>query len=229
MFPNAFLDILPQFAKELGTTHITEKNLGDLVIITGDNASGKSFLRRVIGHSAKSYGVEFRNTSMEGRSGGNFFYGGEDWQCTSIVTIFSVTSALESSIQDENKSIVIIDEPEIGLSVEAQVSMGKFIKNNITNNTNPNRLSVFIMTHSHYIVRELLDIPNTTFISLHDKYPDVESWLNREIVPIDFDELSDIYINRFRNLSEMLDDMKYGKNKATKKSKSTKKKGGTSV
>ena len=83
------------------------------------------------------------------------------------------------------KFYFIIDEPEIGMSRESQLGIARYILDKYIENKDK-IYGMLVITHSETIVEELKD--TCVFLNL-DGINDIDSWLNREIVPTDFELL----------------------------------------
>ena len=109
------------------------------------------------------------------------------WIPTSCSTYDLINSMFNTFLkEDSSKRYLIIDEPEIGMSKEAQMGLATYIVNKI-----PDILKytygLLIITHSEVLVDALKD--KVEFFNI-DKECTAEEWLNREIVPLDLEELA---------------------------------------
>jgi energy-coupling factor transporter ATP-binding protein EcfA2 len=171
---------------------------GRVLVITGENASGKSFFRRLYAHfiSKLTHGdesIEVMTLSMEARSEGGirrvFLYGGsEEDEATGALTLKNLRSGWATSRDRDTPHIIIWDEPELGLSEESQISAARFIQQQC-NDWPKNLLGVIFMTHSRIIVQEVMKTEGSAFLNLGGRYATAESWLNRQIVPRDIEEI----------------------------------------
>jgi hypothetical protein len=214
MIPNVFLNLKPKFREELGVSHFRMGKNCRVLIITGENAGGKSFIRRIfqafLGNRRKpissySFSMEARSRSA---SDGNIFltlaYGDEGYAATSANTVRSIRTILDTSDKGEKMHIIIIDEPEIGLSEETELAVGRMISERLSDEWPDNRVGVVVMTHSKHIVRELMGLPGSKFLNLFNRYPTADAWLGREIVTTDLDAFCDDSLEKFRRIREML-------------------------
>lgn len=91
-----------------------------LVLVTGENATGKSFLRRVIGVALREHKIESIALSMQFRSAGGiercFVYGDESNNATGSLSANSVLGAITTSRGRDTKHAIVWDEPDVGLS-----------------------------------------------------------------------------------------------------------------
>lgn len=136
---------------------------GKVILAVGDNASGKSFFRRIVQAVCHKAGVECIHLSMQGRSNGDIggafqrivVYGTETDESTGRNSVNTILGAIRTSQSRENKHVLFFDEPDIGLSDTWAASIGvellKFSKQ-----TNENLVAIFIITHSRELVRSVL-------------------------------------------------------------------------
>lgn len=174
---------------------INKIDVGKITILTGNNAAGKSLLRKVLWNKIKKLvndGREDRQyiweTSMERRTSHISDFGAlsgifrdDGWVATSYCTVNSINGLLRTD--SKLKHYIVFDEPELGCGEELQLGIANMI-NKKTNFFKENNLGLLVITHSRVIVK------NTncdTFINLEGKTK--EEWLNREIVAKDLDEL----------------------------------------
>lgn len=172
--------------------------LNKLVLLTGDNSSGKSLIRKQMGYYIKRLYPDMKYnpviaTSMEHRTGtfpslsalsGMF----RDMPCeaTSMATYSNIKQIFNmASDTTGGKRYFIIDEPEIGLSKECQAGLCNYLKSVIPS-VLENTYGIMIITHSELIVNSLKE--DAEFIHL-GKEMGVEEWLNRKIEPVDLEKV----------------------------------------
>src|ERR1035437_9764195 len=160
MLPNVFTMLRPEFRRELGVEHFKMGRDCRVLVITGENAAGKSFIRRVFQVFLKDQKRPIGNYSfsMQARSRSNndfnimmaMAYGDESWLATSVNTVHAIRNILNSSDRDTEKHrhVVIIDEPEIGLSEETEMGLGRMMADRLSGDWQRNRAGVVVMTHS---------------------------------------------------------------------------------
>ena len=103
---------------------------------------------------------------------------------TSIET-YNLLKQMFKCISDNEKFYFIIDVPEIGMSRESQLGIANFILTQYEDNKDK-MYGMLVITHSETIVKALKD--TCVFINL-DGIDNVDTWLNREIIPTDFELL----------------------------------------
>lgn len=176
-----------------------------LVIVTGENATGKSFIRRIYQSAIKLKKQEVIHLSQEGRSSSGiaraFVYGDESYNSTGSNTAHTITTGINTCQGRENPHYIIWDEPDIGLSEKyaggAGVAIRKFVEN-LPKFTQ----GVVVITHSKALVRQLLPI-NPSHLRLGG-CPKIEEWINRVEEPGDLEELRERNHNTFRAIQSIL-------------------------
>jgi len=206
----------PEFREELGISHFKMGRSCRLLIVTGENAGGKSFIRRVFQAFladrrppivSYTFCMEARSRSAEDA---NLLlgmaYGPEARYATSVNTMRAIRSILDTSEKASNdrRHVIILDEPEIGLSEESELAIGKMVAERLSGDWPHKRAGVVVMTHSRHVVRALMGIDGAKFLNLFDRYGSAEEWLEREVVPTDLDVLDVESQERFRRLTRML-------------------------
>lgn len=162
-------------------------NESPLTIVTGNNASGKSFVRKILQSmcAMRDAGkIECIHLSQQGRCTSGiprmFIYGSEDDESTGANTIQSITGAFSTSNKRDSEHFLIFDEPEIGLSDEYAGGMGIRIREFIEEK--PDLLfGAVVITHSKYLLKELLPL-NPNHMNVSDDAT-LEDIVNREVVP----------------------------------------------
>lgn len=162
---------------------------GRIIILTGENGSGKSLLRKLIPHQLKHKNndevVKVASTSMDSRTGlhsglggGGVFLRDTEWIATSDNSFYFIKSLL-NSVKDR---FVVIDEPEIGMSESLRMSLGHWLNKRLPE-VLENNLAVMVITHSKEIVREIT--AEHDFINIQGLTE--EEWLDKKPEMIDLD------------------------------------------
>lgn len=174
---------------------------GKLTLLTGSNGSGKSLVRKQICFrlARKIGNVDPRkivvNVSMQLRTETNpnlgamcEFMHDDPEDPTSLTTYSLINTLFNSFANEDNKSnkYLVIDEPEIGMSKESQLGFVKWLKEKLPA-VLPNTYGMLIITHSEIIVEELKNM--SVFLNM-DSDCTADEWLNREIIPTDFEKLA---------------------------------------
>lgn len=138
-------------------------NDSNLTVMYGENASGKSFISNVLQQycrAQKDTHISVRALSVANRTRSSIeksmIFGDESEQSTGE-TSYSVTKlCLDSFKKDESKSIVILDEPDIGLSRKYSKAFAKYIVD-IVNETDPNEKSIVIVSHNIDFIKVIIE------------------------------------------------------------------------
>ena len=179
-------------------------NLGSkILLITGDNAGGKSLLCRYLGlvvHETTK--MEFMRIGMQMRTESGmakvFVFGDEGRSSTGQLTAHSILGAIHNSRQREHKHMVCLDEPDVGLSEGYQEAAGATIWQYA--NSLPDLCEgLVVVTHSRLIARSLLKMESHKMRVGDDLRP---TWNWLEQGPIgrsmeDFENLRKVAHERF--------------------------------
>jgi Fe-S cluster assembly ATPase SufC len=173
----------------------------EINILVGANGVGKSLVRKqmvfpiVNNHPnaknkkglVKSISMQFRTESRPEWGALSSMSHDSPYRPTSVST-FDLYNHLISALENEGKSFLIIDEPEIGMSKETQLAMAEVLKKAIPM-LKKKSYGVLIITHSEIIVEALKEDCNFINLGYNTISYDVNEWLNREVVATDFNFL----------------------------------------
>lgn len=184
-----------------------------ITILTGSNGSGKSMVRKQltfklcnkIPEQQNNYGKLTADVSMQRRTESNPYLGAlgsfmhdSGTDPTSISTYQHIDTLLNSFTSNKEKVInskryLIIDEPEIGMSKESQLGFVEYLLSR-TDEILEHTYGLLIITHSECLVQALTKSEyikdKVTFLNL-DGYATPEEWINREIKPVNLEELAE--------------------------------------
>lgn len=189
-----------------------------LTILTGSNGNGKSFIRKLMNskmgekfpdrdarHLVTEISMQKRtdvNNPLIGTGFGFTFFDIPQFP-TSISTYNLIDSLLHNCVDSVNKkdrTYIVIDEPEIGMADESQLGIALFLKDKIPKILE-NSLGIMIITHSKFVVKELKD--NADFFYT-DYDMTADEWLERDIVPTNFEDLRIQSMDLMRRLNDWL-------------------------
>lgn len=130
-FKNPQTNEMEKIFKDL---HVVD-NKSRVTFIFGDNASGKSFIGRWLEMAAKQfkdkYDTSTRNVSVANRTSSGpqkaMIFGDEASQSTGETSFSVVKLGLDSIKKEEKPSILILDEPELGLSPKYSKTFARYI------------------------------------------------------------------------------------------------------
>lgn len=163
---------------------------GHVTILTGDNGTGKSLIRKVLCSSLRNQEnddtIKIADISMEKRTGlhaglggGGVFLRDVEWVATSDNSLSFLYSLLNSA----KDRYLVLDEPELGMSQDLQKSIGIYLSKRIPETMKENR-GMLIITHSREFIRSLS--VEHVFVNLQKKSE--EEWLNESAKEIDLDD-----------------------------------------
>lgn len=192
---------------EVGPPFYPMANNSKLVVITGENATGKSIVRRLVQVAGKDSKTEVIHLSQEGRSGsGNGImracvYGAEDWESTGYISAHTVKGAIKTSRSRDHKHIIFWDEPDIGLSDNYAAGVGIQIREFVQNS--PEKLfAAFVVSHSKPLIEQLL--PANPFHLRLGSYMDLKSFVTSPVIPRDPELLHMEGHARFKRITKFL-------------------------
>lgn len=134
-----------------------------LLIVTGDNATGKSFFSRLIYAYCKKKvkeKIEVFPLSMATRTGSGihlaFMLSGPEYEeSTGTNSAFILKGGFNSAKEREHDTILLLDEPDIGLSEPYSGAMGDFIAQQIKEKSENIKLIV-LTSHSKFLISRLV-------------------------------------------------------------------------
>lgn len=192
-----------------------------ILLITGENASGKSLAFRLIAQLAQDHGVEALTLSIRERTGDGTFemahmrramiYGSETTSSTGAVSARVVQGGFHNLANRTQPALLGLDEPEIGLSDGYAEALGEYIGTQ-AKNLGGNACGVVVVTHSRRLaegmVRGLGADPTMLAMLPKDAQEcrSVAGWISsRETRSIDeLLTLKDTSLERFRQMQAIL-------------------------
>ncbi|MEG0869648.1 MAG: hypothetical protein RSG77_21785 [Hafnia sp.] len=177
-----FADDEPEDTPVLQRTYQMAEGAVPVMVVGGINASGKSILSSVIGTVAKTCGYTRRTVSMNNRTASGFeramIFGDESDSSTGVNSVSAVINGIKSSMTNDTPAVLILDEPDIGLSEEYSGALGEYIAQNVMQPDHNLKL-VVVISHSRPLFRRLLKAipfePHTVFLG--DKNKNFMDWL----------------------------------------------------
>lgn len=166
--------------------------LGKLTILTGSNGSGKSVIRKLLPTRIQEKLGKDRperlvsSLSFMSRAGLNSMCGinflrDSEWTSTGDNTVH-----LLKSIINHDERFIVLDEVELGMGEELQLSIANYI-NSIKDEVLKKSYGLLVITHSRIVAKTLKE---DAFFNI-DGIETKEEWLNREIVPTDLDQFEE--------------------------------------
>jgi hypothetical protein len=183
---------------------------GKLILALGENASGKSFFRRVVQSVCKHVGMECIHLSMQGRTSRTpdmgfarlFVYGQEDDDSTGQNSSKTVLGAIRTSRGREEKHVLFWDEPDIGLSDSWAASVGIEIRNFLEQTTDQ-LVAAIIVTHNKELVKQLIPA-KPHLLSFRDHPYTLDEWLTSPVEPKPLTLLQELSSARYHLIRKVM-------------------------
>jgi hypothetical protein len=187
------------------------KGTSNVAVLLGENASGKSFVRKCASSICHGLEVEFIGISMQMRSEGGFarafVFGDEGWEATGVISIKTVLNGIRTCRGRDTDHVMCWDEPDLGLSDSAAASVGAAIAE-FVRNPGKHTKAILVATHNRQVVEQLAGL-DPHYVYLGDNAPaTLQDWLHRPIVPVDLEALSTQMMDRWRAISAIIDGKK---------------------
>lgn len=196
------------------------------VLVLGENAGGKSLVRRVV-NKGTHRGLpaqdgdpeiprgpfpvrEFVAISMQFRTragmGSVFVFGDEGVRSTGEISARTVANGIKTVSEREHQTIMYWDEPDIGMSAGAAAGAGMMIRN-FVENLAPLVEAVFVTSHSPALVRQLVSVdPHYLYVGNADGPKDLDAWFEYQANPKPLlpTELAEISNRRFKQIQAVM-------------------------
>jgi len=176
-----------------------------VLVVTGDNASGKSFfckyLRAVLNAEKDTLGrIEVMDGGMHRRTRAGIeralMYGDEDRESTGDLSLGFVLTALRTCRGREHAHILSLDEPDVGLSEGYQTALGDLLYG-FADELPAHTAGLVVVTHSRPIVERLIRLePHLVRIG-EDQRTTVE-WLDQGPLARTIEELQSLHAQSAR-------------------------------
>lgn len=181
-------------------------------VVTGDNASGKSFFVRGIAEKLRDAHprMEVMPVTMNGRSRGGIerlaIWGDESRQSTGRLSVKAVLGGLRTCRERTHDHVLVLDEPDIGLAESYSGALGAYLAAFVEDMPVRTR-GLIVVTHSRPLVRGLLPVEPTSIRVGDDPRPLTE-WLRDGPLPRSIEDIEALGerssatmsgINRVRN------------------------------
>lgn len=183
---------MEDFDAKLHVDHLVEIangiELGKVTILTGSNASGKSVIRKCLSpRIAKKLSLdETKNVISElsfmTRAGNNINSGVNFLRDSTWTSTGQNTAELLMSILNTENRYIVLDEPELGMGEELQLTIANYI-NEHKDKVLEKNYGLMVITHSRVIANALNE---DVFINIDNPSWAKTDWLNRKINQIDF-------------------------------------------
>ncbi|HCC22323.1 hypothetical protein A2480_04295 [Candidatus Uhrbacteria bacterium RIFOXYC2_FULL_47_19] len=204
-----------------------------VVLVLGDNASGKSYFRRLVEYTVQigrltelaripdgKYPSDIFEVSPEERMEPGSFaalrYGDEAMHSTGDSSLQMVSRTIgwirdAAQKKPTRDCIAYFDEPDMGSGLRVAKSIGLLI-GSLGAERIPQLKSIFVTSHNPAVVRQLLKAdsrPHYVFLGDSEGPRTIEDWLemqkSEEVDPISPEELKKLSRQRFSDIQKVLD------------------------
>lgn len=162
-------------------------------LVLGDNASGKSVLRRLVRDAAAERKLTVLSASMEARGHVSALheYGLEGSESTGMISARRVRTLLQQSSRTPRAHVLLLDEPDLGMSDGLAAGVGMLLAEHYADGKVPKCVGVLVTTHNRAMVREVLRHvdPNVVWFGPQADTFDVHEWLARVDPPRSIDDV----------------------------------------
>jgi hypothetical protein len=212
------LDYFQEISGHVTIPAYWREGAGPLCLVVGDNASGKSFFRRIVGAvcSQAKQKTEYIPISMEARRTISYYpwltfvYGDEETQATGVNSTETVLGGIRTSEGREDRHVIFWDEPDLGLSDSWAAGLGQKIAE-FAKKPPKHLTAAFVVTHNKSLVSQLFDV-NPHFLHLgvnpEEAPHSLVEWFESPVKPRNIDKLHEESHKRFKAIQKILDSKK---------------------
>ena len=130
----------------------------NILIIYGDNCSGKSLFANILEAIAKDEKVIVRSASMKNRTKSGIekalILGDESRQSTGETSVSFAEKSLVNTLRENGLALSVLDEPDLGLSDYYSAPFGKFIAD--YSNQFTDKQGLLLISHSKKVMKSFL-------------------------------------------------------------------------
>jgi predicted ATPase len=188
-----------------------------VVIVAGTNASGKSLVLKVLSAWLHQDKIEPITVSMKFRAGHEVYgpqrvmmFGSEDDESTGVISTSAIKTAFVTARGRNSAHYVLLDEPDIGLSEEYAVPLGRFI-GQFSADPGAHTQGMAIVSHSKPLIKGVLREVKLRPHFIHmDGMTNLDDWLasNNERTIEELEALSKKGIDQYRAINTFLKERK---------------------
>lgn len=169
-----------------------------IIFVVGSNASGKSLIGKIIEMVCDENNIVKRSCSMRNRTSGMLgqmmVFGDERDSSTGENSISALNLGINSTVKEKD-SVLIMDEPDVGLADEFSAAMGQYIAQKV--NENYENIGLFVViTHSRRLISYAIEELQSPFSKIHvgDENVTFDEWLNRPFKPATVEDLLNLKV-----------------------------------
>ena len=196
-----------------------QKGTADFGLVLGQNATGKSLLRRIIGMEARERKLEFIPLSMEGRTDTmtgvvrGMVYGNEQHDSTGHCSSRLVLTGIRTAMGRDSGHVLFWDEPDVGLSDEYAMGAAQAIVEFVKGKTAHTK-AVFVVTHRRAMVEEFAKADPHVVLMGEGGPATLEEWLKRPLKARPLSDLPEEGHKMFGKVLRRLDKIKKSRGEA---------------
>jgi energy-coupling factor transporter ATP-binding protein EcfA2 len=161
-----------------------------LLVVTGENASGKSLVRRALTKFSRQDGLQVMDISPEGKARGGIvgamIYGTEEDRSTGSNSARTIKKAIQTARARQEPHLIVLDEPDAGLSDEYAAGAGQAIAEFCASCPEMTKM-VVVVSHRRALVSELASVsPSQLCLG---GCPPLKEWLSRPVLAKSLEQL----------------------------------------
>ena len=181
-----------------------------IMFVVGTNASGKSVVGKIVEYVSKDANLAKRSCSMRNRTSGMLgqmmIFGSEEDSSTGQNSVKAAVNGINTTVSEQN-SVLILDEPDLGLADEYSAAMGQLIAQKV--NEHYDNIGLFVViTHSRRLLEAALAELTTPYSSVYvgDASVSFDDWMKQPFVPATVEDLINLRqkgIDTWRRIENM--------------------------
>jgi hypothetical protein len=190
-----------------------------MVVVLGENASGKSFFRKCVSGICSEDKTEIIPLSMAGRRNISYnpvlalVYGDESYSATGMNSIRTVVTGVNTCRERDTPHVIVWDEPDIGASDATAAAMGRHLAD-FAKDQPALTIAAIVATHRKFLVRELADCsPHYLYLGDSKGPQSLQEWLMLIPPPVTLEEVTNRATLRFAAIQQVMNDAKSKKAK----------------
>lgn len=173
-----------------------------LILMAGENASGKSVICRLLGKLSIEHDLRHVEISMGDRNSKGVFskireygrYGDEDRESTGYLTINRIIKDSKALLESDKDFCFVLDEAELGLSEEYHQALGQLIARTHADFLASGRCRAFLVcSHSRILLKAILAStsprPSSIYLSMEPTDVTLYDWLDSPLMHRSIDDL----------------------------------------
>lgn len=194
---------------------VTADSACRVALVLGSNGGGKSLVRRLLQQEYRRRKVEVIHISMMSRTSGGMarmmVYGSEEDSSTGQNSAHTITGAITTCRNRSEDHVLLLDEPDVGMSDEAAMGAGLALAE-FCQNLPEHTKGVVITSHNRLLVNELL-VCQPHYLGVGKNAPESAlAWVNRKIVPVSPEDLQKDAIAKWREIEKIINQREKARN-----------------